>query len=164
MATERLDPTGLDIATLVMLTGAAAQQRITDQVHAAGFDDVRPAHGYVFQCLIDGQPTISEIARTLGMTQQGASKLVVDLEQRGYVSRVPDPRDNRARTVELTDRGRDCIGAARAARADLDAALVRSVGADEVGRLAGLLASLTEVLGVSAAIAGRSVQLPEWER
>lgn len=164
MKTEQLDPNGLDIATLVMLTGSAAREIVTDRVHKAGFDDVRPAHGYVFQCLIDGQPTISEIARTLGMTQQGASKLVVDLEKRGYVSRVPDPSDSRARTVELTERGRQCIDAARTARADLDAALVRAIGAEDVGRLAGLLASLTEVLGVSASIAGRSVQLPVWER
>jgi len=40
------------------------------------------------------------------MTKQSVGEVTSDLEQRGYLERVPDPSDGRAKIIRLTDRGR----------------------------------------------------------
>ncbi len=158
MPDDPLRPDDLDLATLTMLTGEAARMMITAAVRAAGYADIRPAHGYVFQRLIGNRPTITGIARDLGMTQQGASKLVVELETLGYVRREADPADSRARRVVLTRRGRDCIEAARAARADLQQTLADRVGARRLATTRAVLAEFADLLDLTDPIARRSVE------
>jgi len=46
--------------------------------------------------------TISEIGRDLGITRQGASKIVGGLRDRGYVTLSPSPTDGREKIVTLT--------------------------------------------------------------
>jgi DNA-binding MarR family transcriptional regulator len=50
---------------------------------------------------------ITELAERLGITKQGVSQLVDDLEALGVLARVPDPDDARARRVVFTKRGRE---------------------------------------------------------
>jgi DNA-binding MarR family transcriptional regulator len=49
------------------------------------------------------------------MTKQGMMLTVDDLEERGFVRRVPDPEDARAKVVRLTARGRRCAAECRRA-------------------------------------------------
>ncbi|QLY33408.1 MarR family winged helix-turn-helix transcriptional regulator [Nocardia huaxiensis] len=160
------DPTlaELDIPTLVMLTGEAVRAQVTERVHAAGFADIRPAHGFVFQHLIDRSPTVSELARHLGITQQGASKLVVELETLGYVSRENDPSDSRVRRITLTDRGTACIATAREVRAEYQAALAKTLGKSGLTALTTGLAAFADRLGLAESVRGRQVKLPAHER
>ncbi|MFC9996401.1 MarR family winged helix-turn-helix transcriptional regulator [Nocardia sp. NPDC127526] len=155
---------GLDIPTLVMLTGEAVSAKVIEQMHAAGFADIRPAHGFVFQHLIDRNPTVGELAEQLGMTQQGASKLVVELESLGYVTRNADPADRRARRITLTERGTACITTARRARAKSQAALARRLGEPGLAALTAGLVAFAEQLGIAEAVRHRTVKLPPHER
>jgi DNA-binding MarR family transcriptional regulator len=118
--------------------------RLAERGHA----DVRSAHRAVFQYLDDTGTTVSLLAERARMTKQAMAELVGHLEARGYVERVPDPRDRRAKLVLPTGRGlevmalaqqlvpeleeavRDVLGAERAhaLRTDLDA-IRRSFGA-----------------------------------
>jgi Mn-dependent DtxR family transcriptional regulator len=41
------------------------------------------------------------------MTKQSVGEVVSDLEKRGYVERVPDPEDGRAKLIRLTTKGRE---------------------------------------------------------
>lgn len=68
--------------------------------------DLRPAHLRLFGAGdLDGTRVTSLAARA-GMTKQAMHELVVHLERTGYLHREPDPTDERARRVTLTDRGR----------------------------------------------------------
>ena len=97
--------------------------RLIDGIHAGmsarGFSDVRPAHGFAFARISAGAATNADIAEHLGITKQAASQLVEQLVGRGYVVRRADPRDARARLLELTDRGRACTAAAEEAAAEV---------------------------------------------
>jgi len=86
-----------------MFAPAVAESLVT-RLREEGYDGVKASHGYVVQRLLEDEPTIGGLAAALGITQQGASKQVTDLERLGYAERVPVPGDQRARRVRLTVR------------------------------------------------------------
>ncbi len=97
------------------------------QVSAAGFDDIRLAHWPVLQWPgPDGQRP-SVIAERAGTSKQAVNHVLRDLERLGYVELRPDPRDSRARLVELTARGHALVeamfNAATAAERELESML-----------------------------------------
>jgi DNA-binding MarR family transcriptional regulator len=55
---------------------------------------------------------VGEIARALGLTVGGTSKIVDRLERAGLLRREPDAADRRASRVVLTDVGRSSLAAA----------------------------------------------------
>jgi DNA-binding MarR family transcriptional regulator len=73
-----------------------------------GHGVLRPSHGAVFQYLDDTGMTVSVLAERAQMTKQAMAELVQHLETHGYVVRVPDPSDRRAKLVQPTERGRRC--------------------------------------------------------
>jgi DNA-binding MarR family transcriptional regulator len=91
---------------------------IQDGLARRGFDDVRPAHGFAFVRISNGDATTAKVADHLGVTKQAGAQLVEYLVGHGYVNRRPDPFDGRARLLALTDRGRACTAAAEAAAAE----------------------------------------------
>jgi DNA-binding MarR family transcriptional regulator len=151
----------LDLPTLVSLAGPAVVRQLLARIADEGFAGVKPAHGYVMQRLVEGEPTINELADALGITQQGASKQVADLELLGYVARVAGDRDQRVRSVRLTPAGRALLAAGRRARLDLEAEVTRSVGADVVMAARTALVALLGLTDVAEHITDRSVPLPD---
>ncbi len=73
--------------------------------------------------------TISSLGRELGMTRQGASKLVASLRARGYVTLQPSPEDAREKRVLLTARAREFLRVQREAAHRIEEAVT-----DELGR------------------------------
>ncbi|MFD3454357.1 MarR family winged helix-turn-helix transcriptional regulator [Streptomyces sp. NPDC058691] len=158
--TEPPEPLGLDTGTLALFAGSAAADAVQAELAAQGFGDLRTSHGYVFQHLVHGQPTVGDLAAKLGMTQQGASKAVVELERLGYAERVPDPADARVRLVRLTPRGREAVAAARRARSALEERLTRRCGAERLTAGRAVLAELLEELGGAEGVRRRDVRPP----
>lgn len=111
---------GIDLATLAYLAGSSANDAILRRLHEIGHVGVRVSHGYVIQHLIEGAPTVSELGDLLGVTQQAASKQLLELERLGYVAREPDPSDSRIRRAQLTPRGRRLVEDSRRVRRELD--------------------------------------------
>jgi DNA-binding MarR family transcriptional regulator len=151
-----LNPEELDLPTLAALAGSAANRHLLRRLRDNGYAGVRTSHGYVIQNLIDESPTVGELADRLGVTQQAASKTVVEMEGLGLVARAPDPADSRVRRVTLTSRGHALLAAGRAARAELE----QAVGAD-VGDLDGARRALVSLLrhtGELAAVTRRRVR------
>jgi DNA-binding MarR family transcriptional regulator len=136
-----------DLALLFAALNAAVTAEVVRRLATAGFGDLRPTHGYVFQHLIPGPARIGDLAIKLGMTQQGASKLVVELEDLGYVLRRVDPEDHRNRFVELTARGWAGIEAGREARAAVTTELRAVLGDQAAADLIASLQKLAEYTG-----------------
>jgi DNA-binding MarR family transcriptional regulator len=74
------------------------------RLDAAGYTDLRPVHGLVFQALRGSGATATELADRLGVTKQAAGQMVDDLETRGYVRREAHPGGGRRRLVVLTEK------------------------------------------------------------
>ena len=89
------------------------QARIQARMEAAGFGDMRPAHGKVFQFIGNGC-RVTDLAERALITKQSMAELVAHLEARGYVERIPDPVDRRAKMIRLTKRGKSTLPVALA--------------------------------------------------
>jgi DNA-binding MarR family transcriptional regulator len=104
-----------EAAVAVLRLASQLVDGIQEGLARRGFDDVRPAHGFAFARISEGDATTSDVAEHLGITKQAAGQLVEYLVDHGYVLRQPDERDARARLLLLTERGRACTVAAEAA-------------------------------------------------
>ena len=102
-----------DLDTRIPATGLwdAALQAFLAQFRAeleqTEYGDIRPTHGCVFRFVREDGMRLTRLAELAGITKQSAGEIVDDLAKRGYVERVPDPEDKRAKLICLTDRGRE---------------------------------------------------------
>ena len=105
------------------------QLRVDAAMADAGFGDRRFPDGRVLRfCSEPSGSTISAIGRELGITRQGASKLVARLPQRGYVVVVDSASSGREKCVSLTSRGIDYLADEREATRKIDAQLRNELG------------------------------------
>ena len=74
------------------------------------------------------------------------AELVGHLERHGYVERVADPADRRARLVRVTDRGRAVYAIAREVIAELEREWTARLGAGKMRQLRELLEELNDRL------------------
>jgi DNA-binding MarR family transcriptional regulator len=107
-----------EAAVAVLRVASQLVDGIQEGLARRGFDDVRPAHGFAFARISEGDATTADVAEHLGITKQAAGQLVEYLVDHGYVIRQPDERDARARLLLLTERGWACTIAAEAAAAE----------------------------------------------
>jgi DNA-binding MarR family transcriptional regulator len=84
----------------------------------------------------------SQIGRELGITRQGAGKIVAGLRDRGYVTLGASPDDGREKVVTLTPRARDYLAAQHTAARRIEQELRNQVGAEAFEGLLGLLDAL----------------------
>jgi DNA-binding MarR family transcriptional regulator len=88
---------------------AMAYRLLVDELHERlaerGWEGVRPAFGFVLLALRDGPASLRDLPGVLGTSKQAVSKLVDAMVEAGYAERVVDPRDARARRVQLSGRG-----------------------------------------------------------
>ncbi len=150
----------LDLGLAATLAGAAVNDDVLARLRDAGFAGLRLSHGYFFQHLVTGPQPVGTLAERLAVTQQAVSKTAGELERLGYVERTRDPGDARVRRVGLTARGRAAVGAARAARREVDAELRARLGAARVDAAADLLRDVLADRGRLPEIARRRVRPP----
>lgn len=107
-----------------------------------GHPEVRPPHGNVMQFLDDGGTRVSALAERAQITKQSMAELVTHLERLGYVERVPDPSDRRAKLVQATSRGKQLYAIAREVVAEIEAEWTRRLGKTKMHQLRELLEEL----------------------
>ena len=123
-----------------------ASERLHERLAEAGHPDVRAPHGNVFAFLDDGGTRVSELARRAQVTKQSMAELVAHLERHGYVERVPDPLDRRAKLVRSTRRGAEVYAVARRFVAETEAEWTRTLGRAKMHELRRILEELNAAL------------------
>ena len=135
-----------NLAILLREPFRAMSHEVYERLAARGHGEVRAAHGNVFQYLDDEGTRVVELAQRAQVTKQSMASLVEHLEARGYVERVTDPTDGRAKLVRATARGREVFAVVRELVAEIDARLVERLGAAKLAQLRTLLQELDEGL------------------
>lgn len=153
-------PASPSLIDLASLAGGAIDGHIIVALERAGYPGLRTRHGYVVQRLLAGDRTVTELARSLRVTQQAMSKTVAELERMGYVQRDLDPEDARRKSLSLSARGVEAIGTARELRARLLARVTAEVGASRVADAEVVLRTVLDVLGLAGRVDARNVPVP----
>jgi DNA-binding MarR family transcriptional regulator len=135
----------LNVGVLLFVPYRAMETRVFEGLAAAGFADLTPAQARVFQRIAPEGSRLTDLAAQAAITKQSAGFLVDQLERNGYVERVPDPADGRARLVRIAERGTRSVEASRGIVAQVEAEWTAHLGEGRMTQLRRILADLREV-------------------
>lgn len=113
------------------------------RLHALGFTEIG-GNGCVFRWLDPEGSRLAEMVERSGMTKQAFGEHVASLEQHGYLTRVPDPMDGRAKLVVPTERGLAARTAARRIFGEIEDEWARSFGTEDLAALRRVLLRVAE--------------------
>ena len=135
----------LNTGLLLYIPYRAMENRVFAAIAAAGFDDLTLARGRIFQRISPAGIRLTDLAEQAQVTKQAAGALVDELARAGYVTRRPDPTDNRARLVCIAERGMAAIEVASKVVAEVEAEWTKHVGVQRMERLRETLTKLREI-------------------
>jgi DNA-binding MarR family transcriptional regulator len=154
----KIPPSPMPLHGLLEFAFDAFIEEFRDELERSEFSDIRLAHGCVFRYMKEQGLRLTEIAERGNMTKQSAGEVVDDLAARGYVERVPDPDDRRAKLVRLTERGEAAQAAGFRLLAEIEKRWGERYGTE---RIAGLRVTLEEIAAVEAPFAMSEPAEPE---
>jgi len=140
---------------MVRLLGVALDafaDELNRRLQGTEFDDIRPGHGCVFGTIDPERGSrLTELADRAMMTKQTVGEVVSDLEKRGYLERVADPSDGRAKIIRFTERGQDAYRIGRELIDEIERDWAERYGEERIAALRDVLESvLMERFGVPA--------------
>ena len=119
-------------------------EQLYERMSAAGFGDIRPGHGCVFGGIdADNGSRLTELAERACMTKQSVGEVTSDLEKRGYLERIADPDDGRAKIIRLTSHGREAYTVGRRLIDDLEREWAERYGEEPIAALRDALEAVT---------------------
>lgn len=139
----RVSTSNWNTATAVLRLATELVDGVQRGLAERGYADVRPVHGFAFARLAESPATTAQLAEHLGVTKQATSELVGYLVRSGYLTRVPDPDDRRARLLVLTERGHSCTRAAQQAASDVVDRWNTKITSQQQANLSSALASIS---------------------
>lgn len=130
------------VPALVQLVAAAGAPHLRAAFAEAGLDGIRPAQSAVLVPLATGALHASDLADRFLVSRQAVAQAIAVLERHGYVTRVSDPADARARLIELTPRGRQALRVMRSHAIDLEKRWQQALGQRRMAELRRTLRAL----------------------
>jgi DNA-binding MarR family transcriptional regulator len=134
-----------NLGVLLFVAYRALEQQAHEAIAAAGFTDITLAQARIAARIGSEGTRVSDLAEQARVTKQTAGFLVEQLEAKGYLERIPDPSDRRARLVRLTPRARRVVSVANAAVERALAEWADHVGADRLQQVYETLHDLREL-------------------
>src|SRR5262245_61568419 len=95
-----------DEVMMMARTVKRARDALIDGVRQGAGTGLRGPHTQVFENMDPGGSRLTTLAERAGMSHQAMGEMVTELIGNGYLERVPDPEDGRARLIRPTQRGR----------------------------------------------------------
>jgi DNA-binding MarR family transcriptional regulator len=139
---------------------------VNEELAAAGFGGRRfPDARVLLMCATHGETTISDVGRGLGITRQGASKIVAGLRDRGYLEVTPSAADGREKILVLTPRAVEYLQAIRSAAGVIEARLLHEIGAqalEQFFRVLHLVAGEEPTTGEGGRAASSALEKLRW--
>ena len=96
----------ITLLALIRQTARLMVDELVERMAALGYPEVSASWHVVFENLDPAGTRLTVLAGRARMTHQAMSELVSVIEAHGYLERLPDPSDRRARLIGLTTEGR----------------------------------------------------------
>jgi DNA-binding MarR family transcriptional regulator len=144
MRTDDNSDEGPLLGALLRICHHTVATRIADGFRAHGFPALQAA---VTQPLWDAKAgmRLTDLAARAGVTKQSMGELVDQMETAGYIGRVADPADGRARLVRLTRQGRRAGELARKIVREVQAEWAERVGRARIRALEETLRAIVAI-------------------
>lgn len=142
-------PTKLLFGDLLALAREQWIRAMAQRLSALGFHDYRRSDPLVLRSLRSGEVALGSLGATLGLTRQGARKVVSGLVERDYARVFRSSEDSRRRFVELTPKGREYLSAVVTTLRALNDEVVANVDADELAAAYSVLEFVKDGFGVT---------------
>ena len=146
-------PRDQSIGRFVLASPACLLQTGLAKPLARGHDRATLAHTTLLPYLDPGGTSVTNLAERAGMTKQSMRDWVFDLEDKGYIKRIPDPDDRRATLVIFTAEGRRFIEDGNEVKKEIDDEYRVLLGEERLEALKGSLKTLIEKTGVDGPLA-----------
>lgn len=141
----------MHVGVLMFTAYRSAENRIIDAARRAGYTDLTVPQARIAARIGPHGTRLTELAEQAQVAKQTATVLVDRLERAGYVERVVDPTDARARLVRIAARGAEVIAVARAEEARIEAEWSEHLGRRRMQQLREALTMLREITDPYAA-------------
>lgn len=139
------DAQQVDLGLALFIPYRYMEDRIFRTLQEAGFADWTLAQLRVFQRVAPSGSRLTDLAAQAQMSKQSVGVFVDQLETLGYVRRIPDPSDGRARLIVIEERGRRAADLSRATSAEILAEWSSYLGTRNFDLLKQILDQLREI-------------------
>ena len=143
----------MSTGTLLLHAFQGYERCLFDGYLQRGEEGLRPKHGAVIANIDRHGTRASVLADRAGMTRQAMGELIDELEAQGYVERVPDPDDRRAKLIRPTGKTLKRQRLAREVNDEIDGLYLERLGEARYRQLRRALAELVELTGTGAEVA-----------
>jgi len=133
------------VGLLMFIASRDVETRVVAAMRRAGVDDITLAQARVAARIGPHGTRLTDLAEQAQVTKQTATAIVDRLESAGYVERVADPTDGRARLVRLTDKAATLLPIARAEEAQIEREWEAHLGPRRMRELREALVLLREI-------------------
>jgi DNA-binding MarR family transcriptional regulator len=138
------DAAELNLGLLLFIPYRFLESAVMAALKARGHD-IPANQARVFQRIAPGGSRLAELAEAAQVSKQTVGSIVDQLERAGYVRRVPDPSDARARLVTVTAKGRELVEITIPVIREVEAAWEAHLGGARTRQLRKTLAALREI-------------------
>lgn len=138
------DADDLNLGLLLFIPYRYLESAVLAALKAHGHD-IPLNQARVFQRIAPGGSRLADLAEAAQVSKQTVGSIVDQLERAGYVRRVPDPRDARARLVTPTAKGREVIELSAPVVREVEAGWEAHLGTARTRALRSTLTALREI-------------------
>jgi len=142
MSRSSPDPYALLVARVFQ---AAGEMRRSGESIAAQVGQTQ-ARWQLLSVLSEGQWTVPDAARALGVTRQGVQRIADELVAEGLAQYAPNPRHKRSPLVQLTAHGRDTLAKITAAARRTNQKMARMFTTEQLDQARALLSRVIAAL------------------
>jgi len=129
---------------LLLRASRIVNRDVVEGLHARGYTDLRSTHTTLLSNIDLAGSTVTVAADRAGITKQAMGRLATELEDAGYIRVQSDPKDARARVLQLTKTGKQLMLDSLEVMAELERRYARSVGRNRLAAVLQGLAAFVE--------------------
>jgi len=129
---------------LLLRASRIVNRHVVEGLHARGYADLRSTHTTLLSNIDLAGSTVTVAADRAGITKQAMGRLATELEDAGYIRVQNDPKDARARVLQLTKTGKRLMLDSLEVMAELERRYAGSVGRNRLAAILQGLAAFVE--------------------